>query len=211
MGVYRSYKKKVKDNPRVIRVKMFLAGLVMVAATVFLGIKQGVSQLTVWSGVIAFMFLSYPKISKWNEDRKKARERKKYLKSSLYDIDHMEGVEFEEWAKAWYEQMGYEVDLTPTSNDYGADLLVYNGDESVAVQCKRYAGKVGVSAVQQIIGAVAYYKVDRGEVITNSFYTAQARSLAAETGVKLYDRNSLIEIPKLKKLPEHGAEGDQDV
>ena len=206
MGRYR----KKKSSPGATRVKMFLAGLAMVAATVFLAINKGFNALTVWSGAIALIFLSYPKISAWNEKRQQQKERMKYLRSSLYDIDHMEGTEFEEWAKAWYEQMGYEVDTTPSSNDYGADLLAYNDKESIAVQCKRYAGKVGVSAVQQILGATAYYKTDRGEVITNSFFTAQARTLAAETGVKLFDREILKSMPKLKAMPEQGVEGETD-
>ena len=206
MGV-RKNKKRMKDSPQAVRIKMFLSGIAMTAATVYLVYLNGVDRLSICSGAIALMFLSYPKLSSWKAKRAKERARRKYLKSSLYDIDHMEGTEFEEWAKAWYEQLGYEVDLTPVSNDYGADLLAYNKEESVAVQCKRYAGKVGVAAVQQIIGAKAYYGTDRGEVITNSFFTAQAKELARETGIKLYDRNSLVEIPKLKAPPEYGAEG----
>lgn len=205
MGGYR--KRKHRDDPGTVRVKMFLAGLLMVAATAYLIIARGFDALAGWSAAIALLFLSYPRISSWNGNRKARAERRKYLRSSLYDIDHMEGTEFEEWAKAWYEQMGYEVDLTPSSNDYGADLLAYGPDESVAVQCKRYSGKVGVSAVQQILGAVAYYKMDRGEVITNSFFTAQARALAAETGVRLFDRGVLKEMPKLKAMPGQGVEG----
>lgn len=60
------------------------------------------------------------------------------------------------------------------------------------MQCKRYKGKVGISAVQEVLGAKGYYKADKAMVITNSYFTPNAIKLANANDVELWDRNDLI-------------------
>ena len=112
-------------------------------------------------------------------------ERKKYLKSGLAKIDKMTGIHF--------ESLGYKVTLTPASNDYGADLILKKDGEKIAVQAKRYNGKVNNKAVQEIAAAMGYYKCNKGMVVTNSFYTSNAVNLAKECKIELWDRNVLKE------------------
>lgn len=120
-------------------------------------------------------------------------ERKKYLKSGLCKIDKMSGAEFEKFLKAHFENLGYKVKLTPASNDYGADLIIEKDREKVAIQAKRYNGKVNNKAIQEVSGAIRYYKCSRGMVVTNSFYTKNAINLAKECEIELWDRNVLKE------------------
>lgn len=49
--------------------------------------------------------------------------RAKYLKSGIHQVDIMTGEEFEEFLQAHYEKRGYTVDTTPSSADYGVDLV----------------------------------------------------------------------------------------
>lgn len=80
---------------------------------------------------------------------------------------------------------------TPASNDYGADLIVeYNGCR-IAGQCKYYEKSVGVKAVQEVLGALAYYNCEAGAVFTNSTFTQQAISLASANRVLLIDGDML--------------------
>lgn len=127
-------------------------------------------------------------------------KRKKYLNSPLSVLDHLDGVEFEKYAKAWFEQQGYKVSLTPKSNDYGADLVLEKNGVKTIVQAKRYKGKVGVAAVQQIVGAKAYYHADNCMVFTNYYFTSNAKKLAQANKVKLIDRNDLKNSQKVKKV-----------
>ncbi len=120
-------------------------------------------------------------------------ERKKYLKSGLAKIDKMTGIQFERFLKAHFESLGYKVTLTPASNDYGADLILKKDGEKIAVQAKRYNGKVNNKAVQEIAAAMGYYKCNKGMVVTNSFYTSNAVNLAKECKIELWDRNVLKE------------------
>ena len=136
---------------------------------------------------------------------KKMKKRKRYLNSTLETVDAMSGEEFEEFLKAHFEKMGYEVQLTPGTNDYGIDLICKSRNNSnkdqengFVVQAKRYKGKVGVAAVQQVIAGTKYYNCKYGMVITNSFFTKNAWELAKKSGITLWDRNVLHEKFKIQ-------------
>ncbi|WP_176521379.1 restriction endonuclease, partial [Priestia megaterium] len=61
------------------------------------------------------------------------------------------------------------------------------------IQAKRYGSKnrVSISAVQEVYGAKAYYKANQAWVVTNSYFTKQAKELAAACDVTLVDRADL--------------------
>ena len=121
----------------------------------------------------------------------KKYRKNKLNRSSFAQIDEMEGDCFEKYLKEKFERRGYKVYDTPASNDYGADLILEDADEVIAVQAKRYNGHVGTAAVQEVAAAVSYYDADRGMVITNSYFTKNAKALAASCGVELWDRDDL--------------------
>jgi len=116
------------------------------------------------------------------------------LHVSLRRIDRMEGEVFEKFLKAHFEHMGYRVELTEASNDYGADLLLYKKKTILAVQAKRYSSNIGVKAVQEVMASVAYYGADRGMVVTNSYFTSNAKNLAEANEVILWDRDMLVRM-----------------
>jgi restriction system protein len=136
----------------------------------------------------------------------KYRRRKKYLSSSLSQIDRMDGKEFEKYLKAVFEEKGYKVKLTKDSGDFGADLIMYKAGgfeddkyklpEKVIVQAKRYKGNVGIEAVQQIAAAKEYYKADKCAVATNRYFTKAAKALARANNIDLWDREFFFGIPK---------------
>lgn len=133
---------------------------------------------------IIIVFLLYIKIAK----------RKTLINSDINQIDLMNGVQFEEYLSELFKTMGYKVENTPRTGDYGADLILKKGRRKVAVQAKRYKGRVGISAVQQIIGAKNFYKADDIWVVTNSYYSKPATNLGAVNNVKLIDREELIKL-----------------
>ena len=74
------------------------------------------------------------------------------------------------------------------SGDYGADVVARDLLlRKVVIQCKHYSGKVGVSAVQQVIAAKQYYRASVAVVATNSQLTRHARKLAERCGVKIWE------------------------
>lgn len=114
--------------------------------------------------------------------------------SGIMDIDNMTGAEFETFLSALFEDMGYRATVTKASGDYGADLILKEGKESIAVQAKRYSKKVGVNAVREAYTAKTYYNCTDAWVITSNYYTRNAEILAKETNVKLVDRTMLIDF-----------------
>ncbi|WP_341285189.1 restriction endonuclease [Priestia megaterium] len=124
----------------------------------------------------------------------KTVKHKTLVKSDISQIDLMNGVQFEEYLGELFRTMGYKVENTPRSGDYGADLILKKGRRKIAVQAKRYKGRVGISAVQQIIGAKNFYKADDIWVVTNSYYSKPAKNLGAVNNVKLIDREELIKL-----------------
>ena len=72
--------------------------------------------------------------------------------------------------------------------------LIKKTGQSLAIQVKRYTGKVGIKAVQEIISGTLYYKANKAIVATNSFYTGQAIKLAKAANVTLIDRTMLINL-----------------
>lgn len=116
----------------------------------------------------------------------------KLRKSGILEVDKMSGRKFEEYLQALLKAKGYYAQLTPGSGDYGADLILSTKGRKIIVQAKRYKKNVGVKAVQEIASAKSHYKADECWVITNSFYTEQAKKLASSNQVRLIDRKQLM-------------------
>jgi hypothetical protein len=56
-----------------------------------------------------------------------------------------------------------------------------------SIQAKRYKGSVGNDAVQEVVGALKFYKAEEGWVITSGRFTQPARALAKANGIHLVD------------------------
>lgn len=118
-------------------------------------------------------------------------KKRKYLNSNLYTIDKMNGIEFENYLKSHFQKLGYNVKKTTTTNDYGADLVCFKNGEKIVIQAKRYSGKVGIKAVQEIVSAKGFYGACKAIVVTNSYYTKNAITLASANQVELWDRTNI--------------------
>lgn len=65
---------------------------------------------------------------------------------------------------------------------------------SYAIQCKCYSSNIGNSAVQQAHTGKSLYHKDIAVVLTNQYFTTQAKEEAAALGVKLWDRDTLTNM-----------------
>lgn len=144
-------------------------------------------------GVIASIVLYYILLigfKIWRKSRRTAKLRK----SGIREVDIMKGEEFERFLGELFKRRGFKVSYTATSGDYGADLILKDGQDVIAVQAKRYSSTVGVKAVQEIIGAVKMYNATEAWVVTNSHFTRQAEKLADINDVYLIERDELIDM-----------------
>ena len=126
---------------------------------------------------------------------KKQREedawQQRFGSAKATELDQLSGVEFEEFLAGLFRAQGYAAELTPTSGDYGADLILSKGGQRIAVQAKRYAGSVGVQAVQEALSGQAYYQCHTAWVISTGAFTANALELAQKSGVKMIGRSEI--------------------
>ncbi|WP_306625901.1 restriction endonuclease [Bacillus toyonensis] len=132
------------------------------------------------------------------QHRKQVKAQKIYMEqlrqSNIYEIDQMNGLQFEQYLSALYQSLGYHAEVTKGSGDFGADLVLKNDNEKIIVQAKRYKNKVGIRSVQEIVGAKKYYDAAHAWVVTNNYFTAPARKLAHANDVLLIDRDLLIKL-----------------
>jgi HJR/Mrr/RecB family endonuclease len=119
-----------------------------------------------------------------------------FAKKKGQELSQLTGIEFEQFLAGLFRQLGYGVEMTASTGDYGADLILSKAGEKIAVQAKCYSGSVGVSAVQEVLAGMVYYNCQSAWVITTGNLTANAIELASKSNVKLLDS---IEIGKLIK------------
>lgn len=104
------------------------------------------------------------------------------------------GLEFEYEIQDFFASRDFNIFETPTSHDYGADLILYYKGQCIVIQCKNTSGLVGISAVQEVIGAVSYYGGDIGMVISVQPFTPSARKLAASNNIILVGGSQLEKL-----------------
>lgn len=102
-------------------------------------------------------------------------------------VQDMSPAQYEEHVGYAMQERGFgNVRVMGGTGDFGADVLCTDtGGQKVCVQCKKYSKPVGVSAVQEVIGARGFYGCQRAIVATTTGFTPAARQLAEKNGVEL--------------------------
>lgn len=144
-------------------------------------------ELLLWLGVPAVLVVVAGRVLT-------GRRRAELQRAGIEQVDRMSGQEFEHKVGQVLADLGYRTRVTRASGDYGADVVAQRAGQRVVVQVKCYGAgqRVGVEAVQQAAGAVAFYGADRGMVVTNRDFTQPARRLARATGTELWGRERLV-------------------
>ena len=116
----------------------------------------------------------------------------------IEDIDQLkDGYAFEEMTAKILKCNGFKnIEVTKKSGDYGIDVLAEKDGIKYAIQCKKYTNNVGVDAVREALTGKTFFNCHIGAVMTNSHFTAQARTLAQKSGVVLWGREELEEMIK---------------
>ncbi len=117
---------------------------------------------------------------------------RRLARSGIYEVDMMDGSEFERFLAVMFRRLGYGVQLVGGQGDFGADLIVNRDGTKVVVQAKCWSRTVGPGAVQEVLGARGYYRCQRALVVANQAFTPAAQSLARANDVELWGRTELI-------------------
>jgi restriction system protein len=117
---------------------------------------------------------------------------RRLARSGIAEIDRMDGITFERRLVHLFSGLGYRVERTRARGDYGADLVLEKEGVRTVVQAKRWTKNVGVKAIQEAVAAKPMYRCDRAIVVTNRYFTEQAKTLAKANKVGLWNRDELV-------------------
>lgn len=112
---------------------------------------------------------------------------------------NMKPREFEQLVARYYQEKGYDVEITPYSGDYGVDVIARKGEELVAVQAKMYGNssrKVNRETVMQLYGAMVYRKCNKAVIATDGKCMSDAIEVANQLGVDVLYLDSTSSIVK---------------
>lgn len=109
------------------------------------------------------------------------------------------GEETENNAYQMLLNRGYNVKKTPTSSDYGVDLIITDeSGKKTAIQVKNNKetkSRTGVHAVMEVFSGGHYYDCDSFAIMSFTGYTDNAIKMAKKLGVELCDEKfELIDI-----------------
>lgn len=115
-------------------------------------------------------------------------------KADINKIDKMSGREFEIFLKYLFEKQGYKVKLLRGYKDHGADLILIDSKgNKIAVQAKkRNNGKIGIEAIGEVLRGQKYYSCTSSMIVTNQYFTEQAKQESQKFGIILCDRKDLL-------------------
>ncbi len=118
---------------------------------------------------------------------------------TLNQIDKLDPYLFEAYIAALYRKQGYQVYLTPCSNDKGVDVVALKNGENYLFQAKQTKSLVGNEAIREICTAKNYYEEKFKErfyliVISNSDFTSSSETLARTNQINLVKRNQLHKL-----------------
>jgi hypothetical protein len=110
----------------------------------------------------------------------------------MNNYNKLSGEEFERFVFVYLSNKGFtNLIQTPKTGDYGADIIAEFDDKKYSIQCKRQQTKVGVKAVNEVLGGKSYYKCDFAMIVTNSYFTPNAINAAKNSEIILLDGNDL--------------------
>jgi len=172
---------------------IFLLLVVLVLSIFYPPIRQAVAS--VWY-IYAFAILVIGVIVV-----NKIYRQYKLSKAGIYEVDKMSGTDFEMFLSGLFSKLGYKVQHTGRIGDLGSDLIIEKGGVRIAVQAKRYKENVGPDAIREVNTVIRPRNCTLGMVVTNSYYTNEAKYLAKQNDITLWDRDDLVNnILKAQKL-----------
>ena len=128
-----------------------------------------------------------------------------HISRTYADVYGLPSRTFEEVIAAVYANLGYSVTLTKATRDGGKDLICLDKAGRVCiVECRRYSEtrKIGIAAVDRLLGVRFRMQADEAHVVTTSGFTRPAVVAASEAnchdaGMRLVDAHELLSILRL--------------
>jgi restriction system protein len=127
--------------------------------------------------------------------------RSRYLKNnySVETLLNLDPNEFEHLIAKLYKNLGYVVNITPSTGDGGKDVIAnitrLGRREKLFIECKRYRKNVGVVWARALLGTISDAKVTKGVLIGAKGFTSGTKKLVAQNhNIELIGGRELLDL-----------------
>lgn len=129
------------------------------------------------------------------------------FKDGVIDIDLLSKIEwrrFEELVAAYYREIGFEAETGSFGGDGGIDVKVKHPIKgtSFGIQCKSWAGLVGVKVVRELYGSIKLANLDSGYLFARGEFSSDATREAESLGIILVKGAQIVDM--INSLPLDG-------
>lgn len=96
--------------------------------------------------------------------------------------------QYEQYIGDLFREKGFDVIVTPFSNDWGLDIIANKGDEKIGIQVKMYGNsnrKVNREAIMTLSGAAHYQDCTKAIIVTDGEIMSDAKKVADKLGIKI--------------------------
>lgn len=120
------------------------------------------------------------------------------------EIEKLNPRLFEAYVASLYTKQGFQVYLTPFTNDKGADVVALSPKGNYLIQAKQSQSTISNDAIQEIVTSKKYYENHFSEkfnlvVLTNNYFGSSATTLSNSNEVEKIDRTKLESL--IRRFP----------
>jgi HJR/Mrr/RecB family endonuclease len=117
------------------------------------------------------------------------------------DVAAMSPIEYERYCAEVLRRAGWRVRHVGRQGDQGVDVLAELRGTRAAVQCKRYSGRAGNDAVQQVVAGKRLHGAQIAVVVAPFGYTRAAEQLAHANAALLMSHSDLARLESVARVP----------
>ena len=96
--------------------------------------------------------------------------------------------EYEQQVAEYFTKQGYDVELSPYTNDYGVDVFASKGEEKIAIQAKMYGSgirPINRQMVMELCGAMHYFDCNSAKFVTDGRILSDAKKVADKLNIEI--------------------------
>ena len=143
-------------------------------------------------GIIHFLIVFPNYLKNYIINNRKLKNLGYNYEEVLNMVYNLQPRQFEIFCAELFKQCGFSVELTPSVNDYGRDIIL-NGN--IFVECKHYKGQVGREICQKLLGSVTMFGAEKAIIITTGTYHKNAYEVA-----NMVDSLTLMDIHDIQDM-----------
>lgn len=110
--------------------------------------------------------------------------------------DRLNGYQFEHEVATVFRNAGYDAEVTKGSGDGGVDIILTDGDEKIAVQCKAHSNPVGPSVIRDLYGTMTSGDYTKAILVSKNGFTKGVYEFAMGKPIELLSLNDILEMVK---------------